>query len=123
MYVPKWPKGRERQNFGRNEEVIPDKTIAKNYGRVEGRNNKGRIVPKNVRPQMVRPQMVYAFMLNSDISGQIVAWDGGTIFDYDEKELEAGGVNSPQHTWLKYVKKVMGYPLRTREGKRVLKDV
>ena len=49
-----------------------------------------------------------AFISKSEISGDIIAWDGGTIFNYDKKRLEAGGPRSQQHTWYKYLLMFLG---------------
>ena len=65
--------------------------------------------------------LAYAFKIRMTIDKYIIAWDGGTMFDYDTKELKAGGPLSNQHTWNKYVDKIMGMPIRTRIGYRQIK--
>lgn len=68
--------------------------------------------------------VAYAFMKANTINGNVTAWDGGTIFNYETEILEAGGPRSNQHTWKKYVKKKwLFWPARERIGKRVLSDV
>ena len=61
----------------------------------------------------------------ADLSRWIIAWDGGTIFNYGTGQLEAGGYDGwykepvRQTTWYKYVDKVLGiYPVRDRIGYR-----
>ena len=68
--------------------------------------------------------MVYAFMQITTYK-HITGWEGGTIFDYNTKTLNAAP-KSPtlahemkrQHTWYKYVEKKWGIPVRERTGKR-----
>ena len=68
--------------------------------------------------------LAYAFMKANTINGNVTAWDGGTLFNYETEILEAGGPRSNQHTWKKYVKKKwLFWPARERIGKRVLSDV
>ena len=50
----------------------------------------------------------------------IVAWDGGTFFDYSDGQLKAGTGHQP--TWKKYVDKTWyGAALRERIGYRQIK--
>lgn len=74
--------------------------------------------------------LAYAFKLRMTINQYIVAWDGGTVFDYDSGQLMRGGYNSGnwikdslgQHSWYKYVdKKWNGKPKRERYGYRQIK--
>ena len=74
--------------------------------------------------------LAYAFKLRMTINQYIVAWDGGTIFDYSTGKLISGGYNSGywtkdiigQYTWYKYVDKTWyGKPKRNRIGYRQIK--
>ena len=74
--------------------------------------------------------LAYAFKLRMTINQYIVAWDGGTIFDYSTGQLLRGGYNSGnwvkdslgQYTWYKYVDKTWyGKPKRDRIGYRQIK--
>ena len=71
--------------------------------------------------------LAYAFKKKMNIKQYIVAWDGGTIFDYSTGQLLRGGYDSDnwikdgigQHTWKKYVdKNWYGKPNRKRIGYR-----
>lgn len=53
-------------------------------------------------------------------AGYIIAWDGGTVFDYKKKQLLAGGPRTAQTTWNNHVEKdEKGKPIRKRKGKVV----
>ena len=74
--------------------------------------------------------LAYAFKKRMTIEQYIVAWDGGTVFDYSTNQLLRGGYNSGnwvkdsigQHSWYKYVDKTWyGEPLRKRIGYRQIK--
>ena len=66
--------------------------------------------------------LAYALKIKMTVNKYIIAWDGGTIFDYNTNELKAGGPNSNQHTWYKYVDKTWyGAPKRERIGYRQIK--
>lgn len=71
--------------------------------------------------------LAYAFKLRMTINQYIIAWDGGTIFNYDTGQLEAGGYDGwwkepvRQTTWYIYVEKNWyGHPLRERIGFRCI---
>ncbi len=72
--------------------------------------------------------LAYAFKLRMTVKQYIIAWDGGTIFDYDTGQLRAGGYDGwykepiRQTTWYKYVDKQWGIvPNRERIGYRQIK--
>ena len=74
--------------------------------------------------------LAYAFKSHMTINQYIVAWDGGTIFDYSTGQLLRGGYDSGnwvkdslgQHSWYKYVdKEWYGEPKRNRIGYRQIK--
>ena len=61
----------------------------------------------------------WAFKNCMTIREYIVAWDGGTIFDYNENRLKAGGIGSTQAIWEFYVERnIFGWPCRSRMGRR-----
>ena len=72
--------------------------------------------------------LAYAFKTRMTVNNYIIAWDGGTIFNYNTGQLEAGAydgwIKEPkrQFTWYKYVDKFWnGEPKRQRIGYRQIK--
>lgn len=55
---------------------------------------------------------------------KIVAWDGGTVFNYKKKKLLAAGPRTAQNTWNKHVERdENGNPIRKRQGEVINMNV